>query len=209
LIPEQSEEKELIRLARGGDIRAKSEIVRRHQDLVYNLALKLTGNPGDAETVLQESFLKIFEKLAGFRQESSLRTWIYRITANEALMLLRRRKGAPVSMELEGEDEAVPRYRQMLASLDRNPLELLLDNEFRTALEKAMIELPDSWRVPFVLKDIEGLSLADVADDLGITIPAVKAALHRARVALRNRLAEFIEQREAGDIKSFAPKEKG
>jgi RNA polymerase sigma-70 factor (ECF subfamily) len=209
LISEQTEEKELVRRAIGGDLRAKAEIVRRHQDLVYNLALKLTGNPGDAETVLQESFLKIFEKLAGFRQESSLRTWIYRITANEALMLLRRRKGAPVSMDLDSDDEILPRYSRMLASLDRNPLELLLDNEFKTALEKALVDLPDSWRVPFVLKDIEGLSLAEVADDLGITVPAVKAALHRARVALRNRLAEFIEQREAGDSRSPAPKEKG
>jgi RNA polymerase sigma-70 factor (ECF subfamily) len=209
LISEPTEEKELVRRAVSGDLRAKAEIVHRHQDLVYNLALKLTGNSGDAETVLQESFLKIFEKLGGFRQESSLRTWIYRITANEALMLLRRRKGAPISMEVESEEEATPRYRQMLASLDRNPLELLLDNEFRNALEKAMIELPDSWRVPFVLKDIEGLSLQEVADDLGITVPAVKAALHRARVALRNRLAEFIEQREAGVLGSSAPNVKG
>lgn len=198
-----------MRRALDGNLAAKSEIVRRNQDLVYNLALKLVSNPGDAETVLQETFLKVFEKLESFRQESSLRTWIYRIAANAALMLLRQRKSEPVSMDLDDDEEATPRYSRMLASLDRNPLQLLLDQEFQGALEQAMAELPDSWRVPFVLKDIEGLSLQEVADDLDTTVPAIKASLHRARVFLRNRLVEFIEQREAGSLRMPALRGKG
>jgi len=177
--------------------------------------LKLVSSADDAETILQETFLKVFEKLAGFRQESSLRTWIYRITANETLMLLRQRKAEPFSVSVEEDDEAPSRHSRMLASLDRNPLELLLDNEFRQALENAMADLPDAWRIPFVLKDIEGLSLQETAEDLNTTVPAVKAALHRARVALRNRLEEFIERREAGSIQpridflSKTPPQKG
>jgi RNA polymerase sigma-70 factor (ECF subfamily) len=203
------EEKVLVRRALDGDLNAKSEIVRRNQDLVYNLALKLVSNPDEAETVLQETFLKVFGKLGGFRQESSLQTWIYRIAANAALMLLRQRKSQPVLVDLDDRDDNPSLYSRMLASLDRNPLDLLLNNEFRETLEKAMAELPDSWRVPFVLKDVEGLSLQEVADDMNTTVPAVKAALHRARVALRNRLAGFFEQREAGMLRLPLSRGKG
>lgn len=146
---------------------------------------------------MQETFLKVFEKLPTFRQESSLRTWIYRIATNEALMRLRQRKGNLVSVEEEPDEGEAARFSVMLKSLDRNPLELLLDSEFKRALEKAMAELPDSWRIPFVLKDIEGFSLQEIADQLNTTVPAVKSALHRGRTALRDRLADFIEQRES------------
>ncbi|RJP77672.1 MAG: sigma-70 family RNA polymerase sigma factor [Candidatus Zixiibacteriota bacterium] len=195
-------EKEMVQRALDGDVRARTEIVLRHQDLVYNLALKLTGNPERAECVLQETFLKVFEKLDTFRLDSALGTWIYRIATNAALMMLRQRKGRLVPMEEEGDDEETSRYARMLKSLDRDPLELLLDTEFKDALERAMAQLPDSWRVPFVLKDIEGLSLQEIAQTMNTTVPAVKAALHRGRTALRDHLAEFIEAREAADQKS-------
>ncbi len=166
--------------------------------MVYNLALKLVSNSDDAENVLQETFLKVFEKLETFKLESSLRTWIYRIAANEALMLLRKRKGEWISMDDEREDDtASRRYDRMLKSLDRNPLELLLDAEFKQALGTALAELPASRRIPFVLKDIEGLSLQEVANQLNTTVPAVKSALHRGRTFLRDRLAEFIDQYKA------------
>ncbi len=197
-ISEPLSDRELVQRALAGDLPAKSEIVRRHQDLVYNLALKLVSNPETAECVLQDTFLKVFEKLATFRQESSLQTWIYRIATNEALMRLRQRKFNVISVDEEPEDPETSRFSSMLKSLDRNPLELLLDSEFKKALEEAMAELPDSWRVPFVLKDIEGLSLQEIADQLNTTVPGVKSALHRGRTALRNRLAEFISHREQG-----------
>jgi RNA polymerase sigma-70 factor, ECF subfamily len=187
-----------VQRALAGQVQAKAEIVRRHQDLVYNLALKLVSRPEEAESVLQETFLKVFENLGSFRQEASLRTWIYRIATNAALMALRRRKPASLSIDVGEEEEGSGRYSRMLRSLDRNPLELLMDREFQQALEKAMSDMPDAWRIPFVLKDIEGLSLQEIADDLNTTIPAVKAALHRGRVLLRNRLADFIERRESG-----------
>ena len=199
-IPEPLSDRELVQRALAGDLAAKSEIVRRHQDLVYNLALKLVSHPEAAECVLQDTFLKVFEKLGTFRQESSLQTWIYRIATNEALMRLRQRKYTTVPVEEESAEEDTSRFTTMLKSLDRNPLELLLDNEFKAALERAMAELPDSWRIPFVLKDIEGLSLQEIADQLNTTVPAVKSALHRGRTALRNQLAEFITKHELGRI---------
>lgn len=110
-------------------------------------------------------------------------------------MLLRQRKSDLVSVDRQKESEAASKYARMLRSLDRNPLEMVLDAEFKEALEKAMAGLPDAQRAAFVLKDIERLSLQEVADDLKATVPAVKALLHRGRTALRDALAEFIERR--------------
>jgi RNA polymerase sigma-70 factor (ECF subfamily) len=164
--------------------------------MVYNLALKLVADAEMAECVLQETFLKVFEKLTSFRGEASLRTWIYRIAANAALMMLRQRKGELISVDQDEASEASSKYARMLRSLDRDPLEMLLDVEFKSALEKAMAELPDSWRVAFVLKDVEGMSLQEIAAELNTTVPAVKALLHRGRMALRDKLAEFIEKQK-------------
>lgn len=163
--------------------------------MVYNLALKLLNNQEQAECALQDTFLKVFEKLDGFRGDSSLKTWIYRIAANTALMQLRQRKADPATLEESPDTSASPKIANMLRSLDRDPLELLLDAEFEAALERAMASLPDSWRIPFVLKDIEGLSLQEIAEALKTTVPAVKAALHRGRSRLRDDLADFMEKR--------------
>jgi RNA polymerase sigma-70 factor (ECF subfamily) len=164
--------------------------------MVYNLALKLVGEPGEAENILQETFLKVFEKLDTFRAESSLQTWIYRIATNAALMAIRQRRGDLVEFDEEADFTPAAKYQRMLNSLSRSPLDLLLDAEFKRALEKAMADLPDSWRIPFVLKDIEGFSLQDIADELNTTVPSVKAALHRGRNALRDTLADFIDGTE-------------
>ncbi|HEX7343466.1 MAG TPA: sigma-70 family RNA polymerase sigma factor, partial [bacterium] len=139
-----ADEKELIARALAGDVQAKTEIVLQHEDMVYNLALKLVSRAEAAEGILQDTFLKVFEKLGNFRSESSLKTWIYRIATNEALMHLRQRKGELVSMDQPEESEASLKYARMLKSLDRDPLEIMLDAEFKSALEGAMAELPDS-----------------------------------------------------------------
>ena len=194
----EQEEKELVARALADDVKAKTQIVHNYQGMVYNLALKMVNDPEKAENVLQDTFLKIFEKLDTFRGDSSLQTWIYRITVNTALMSLRRRKETWVSLEEDPELNASSKYSKMMESLERNPLELLLDSEFKEALERAMAELPTSWRLPFILKDIEGLSLQEVADTLDTTVPAVKAALHRGRSTLRDKLADYIERRETG-----------
>jgi RNA polymerase sigma-70 factor (ECF subfamily) len=197
-------ERDLIAKAVAGDSQAKTLIVLEHEDLVYNLALKLLKSPEDAEGILQETFLKVFQKLSLFRAESSLKTWIYRIAMNEALMVLRQRKADFVSVDDTGDEQPSLRHARMLKSLDRDPLEMMLDAEFKSALEAAMAELPDSWRIAFVLKDIEGLSLQEIAEELNTTVPAVKALLHRGRTALRNRLAEFIETHPSKSGKASA-----
>jgi RNA polymerase sigma-70 factor (ECF subfamily) len=190
----------LVQKALAGDAAAKTEIVERNMRNVYNLALRLTGNPEEAENVLQDTFLKVFEKLGDFRADSQLGTWIHRIATNEALMRMRSRKGkyfVPIEEEPKG-DEDNGDIGFIVQSLDRDPLTLTLDDELRKKLEKAILSLPESLRTAFVLKDLEGLSMAEIGEQMGKTVAAVKADLHRARLRLRKQLAEFVEGRNHG-----------
>ena len=136
------DEKDLVSRALSGDVEARTRIVKDNQEIVYNLALKMVSDPIEAENILQETFLKVFEKLDSYKGNSSLQTWIYRIATNTALMQFRQRKGEHVVLDEDPDSEKTSKYQAMLVSLDRDPLEILMDNEFKEALEKAMSALP-------------------------------------------------------------------
>jgi RNA polymerase sigma-70 factor, ECF subfamily len=194
-----SSQKTLIENALKGDTSAQTKIVEDHQKNVYNLGLRLTGREQEAECILQDTFLKVFEKLDTFRSDSQLGTWIHRIATNIALMRMRSQKGKYFqSIEEEIQDDEVQKgnFSFIAKSLDRDPLELTLNDELKERLEEAIASLPDSLRTTFVLKDLEGLSMAEISDETGKSISAVKATLHRARVRLREQLAEFVKESE-------------
>ncbi len=163
--------------------------------MVYNLALRLTRDPERAAVVLQETFLKVFLALPRFRSRSRLKTWIYRIAVNEALQRIRRTKSRKF-VELDAIDEQANRDLAFAAaSLQQNPHAMLENRELRDRLEAAVGELPAKHRTAFVLVDIEGLPLKDAASIAGTTLAALKTDLHRARLFLRNRLADYLEER--------------
>ncbi|MBS1261608.1 MAG: ECF RNA polymerase sigma factor SigW [Calditrichaeota bacterium] len=193
---EYEREAELVRRALAGDRDAKTRIVLEHRDNVYNLALKLTGSADEAESVLQDTFLNVFEKLDRFRGESRIGTWIHRVATNAALMRMRARKNryfVPIAEDPAEEDENSADGSRVLPSVDLNPLELTLNEELKRKLNEGIASLPPHLRTAFVLKDLEGLSMAEIAERLGKTVSAIKADLHRARVKLRAQLAEFAE----------------
>lgn len=195
---ELAEEQELIARAVAGDRDARTEIVLRHQRNVYNLGLRLTGDSDAAENILQDTFLKVFEKLGSFRGDSRLGTWIHRIATNAALMMMRSKKGkyfVPIEEERTNEDEDSGDMSFIAQSLDRDPLELTLDEELKHNLERAITMLPDNLRAAFVLKDLEGMTMQEIGEELGKSVSAIKADLHRARLKLRKQLAEFVEGR--------------
>ncbi len=196
----REKEKLLIEQALAGNDKARTEIVLQHQRNIYNLGLRLSGNEEEAECILQDTFLKVFEKLDNFRGQSKLGTWIHRIATNVALMRIRSKKGkyfVPIEEEIndDKEDRDVVHIAQ---SLDSSPLDLALNEELRQTLDRAIVELPPSLRTAFVLKDLHGLSMADIAEETGKTVSAIKADLHRARVKLRAKLVEFVEGGENG-----------
>ena len=184
----------LVSRARAGDKEALSKIVTDNEQLVYNTALRLVSNTEDAECVMQETFLKVFQALPQFKGESSLSTWIYRIATNFALMRLRDRKkdfSGFDQVDLRVSKSALEKFNH---SIGANPHRAIENAELRSKMDEAIDELPPKFRSVFVLKDIEGLSLKEIADMNNMSFPAVKSNLHRARLYLRNRLAEYAEK---------------
>jgi RNA polymerase sigma-70 factor (ECF subfamily) len=193
-----ADEGTLVRAALAGDLRAREEIVLRYQKMVYNLALRLTRDSDEAAVVLQETFLKTFASLSRFRARSRLATWIYRIAVNEALQRLRRGKTERRFVDLDDLEADPTRDLSFVArAFDESPHALLENRELRERLEEAIGELPPKHRAAFVLVDIEGLPLREAARDAGTTIAALKSDLHRARLFLRDRLAAYLEGRNA------------
>jgi RNA polymerase sigma-70 factor (ECF subfamily) len=172
-------------------------LVNQNSDPIYRLALKMTGNPQDAEDVLQETFIKAFNHLKSFEGRSKISTWLYRIATNEALMLLRKRKDGLVDIDegLETDDgEVVPIQIVDWCCL---PEKELLSAESREFLREAAENLSDSNRAAFLLRDVEGLSTKEAAEALAISESALKVRLMRARMELREALSGYYANKLA------------
>lgn len=195
----------LAQRAQAGELAAFEALVERHRDAVYRLALRLLGSQADAAEVAQETFLTAYRKLADFRGEASVATWLHRIAANFALMRLRQRKVANEVGDGDGDEpDGAPTFNSRGSLLDdvadwsRSALDLTLDRELRGAIDAAMAKLPKDLKEVFVLRDLEGLSYEDVALATGLSMPAMKSRLHRARLALRAAIDGFYAERDDG-----------
>ncbi len=184
--------------AKAGRQDAFAEIVERHSPVVYNLALRLVKDPHEAEEVLQETFISAFRALPKFEGRSQLGTWLYRIGYNAALMHLRKRRPPADSLDEPVTTEDGDSLPRELVDWGSIPDDLLLNRELRTVLDAALETLPESLRSVFVLRDIEGLSTAETAAALGLTETNAKVRLHRARLALRERLTGYFAHGENG-----------
>lgn len=172
-------------------------LVKRFAPLVYAQAMRMVGDPDEAESVLQLTFIKACEKFDSFEGRSGLGSWLYRIATNEALMQLRRH--APqlglddLAETLQPED--VP---HRIGPWPLDPATTALDSELRIQLEQALASLPESLRIVFVLREIQGLSTEETAATLNLGASAVKVRLHRARLRLRELLAAYMAGEERG-----------
>ncbi len=182
----------MITAAKLGQQDAYTEIVERHSATVYNLAFRLMADPHEAEDVLQETFISAFRALPRFEGRSQLGTWLYRIAYNAALMRLRKRRIRTESLDEPGVAEGVDLAPRQFADWTALPDKLLLGRELRDSLNAALLTLPESMRSVFVLRDIEGLSTAETAAALALTETNVKVRLHRARLALREKLSAYF-----------------
>jgi RNA polymerase sigma-70 factor (ECF subfamily) len=189
------DESVLVTQSREGDARAFGELIRRYEGKIFRLAQHITQNREDAEDVLQETFLKAYEHLDQFQGNSKFYTWIVRIAVNQALMKLRRRK-TDKSVSLDetidtGEDTIV----REIAAWDENPEQRFSREELREILDSAIQGLDPPYRSVFVLRDIEDLSTEETAEALGLSIPAVKSRLLRARLQLREKLTRHFKRK--------------
>lgn len=187
----QDAERELIVQAKNGSAAAFEQLVERYGTRIFRLAQNITRHRQDAEDVVQNAFVQVFKSLPNFRGDASFYTWLRRITVNEALTKLRRRRSNEVSIDepVEVDDALIPRE---IEDWGPNPEQSYSQQELRMILDTTISELDPGYRVVFQLRDIEGLSTEEVAEVLDMTASAVKTRLQRARMKLRNSLDKYF-----------------
>ena len=189
----RTEDRLLVARLQAHDETAVHELAERYGSRIYQLALRQMKNREDAEEVTQDVLMKVYRKIGAFRGDSALSSWIYRITFNTAMSRLRTAKLARAAQQHErnrdGEDEQqTPRQPADWSSM---PDEELLRAQLRRAVVAAIQELPEIYRVPVVLRDIEGLSTEEASSRLHVKDQTLKSRLHRGRLMLRERLQAF------------------
>lgn len=189
----QLSDRELVSRFQRGCLASYEELIKRYSARAYSLAARLTKNQQDAEEVLQDVFVTVYRKLAGFEGKSSFSSWLYRVTVNASFMKLRKRKQEQ-SVSLE---DVLPQVIE--GAMARSTTELEGDrhtsrNEVTLILEDAISKLPDDYRPVFILRDVDGLTSREVSKILDLTIPAVKSRLHRSRLMLKKRLTRFYSE---------------
>jgi RNA polymerase sigma-70 factor, ECF subfamily len=191
----KDDEGALVAAAKGGDITAFETLVGRYERKIFRLAQNITQNKEDAEDVMQEAFLKSYQHLGEFQGNSRFYTWLVRIAVNQALMKLRKRRPNQVSLDEEvdtGED-TMPRE---VEDWGPSPEERYKQSELGQILNSTIAELEPPFRIVFQLRDIEELSTEETAEALGLSVPAVKSRLLRARLKLRQKLNRYFRQGE-------------
>ncbi len=184
----------LARMLQAGSETAYEELIQQFQQPVYNLALRLLDRESDAGDIVQEVFLKVFRSVHAFRGQSSLRTWIYRITVNESHNRRRwmfRHQHNEVCLECEGTDESV--HERAIPDTGRSPFECALDHQRMVLIERALSKVKPCFREAVVLRDMEDLSYEEIAEILQISLGTVKSRILRGREALRRKLSSCFE----------------
>ena len=196
ILPSQvvkADEPILVAAAKAGDISAFDTLVNRYERKIFRLTQNITQNREDAEDAMQEAFLKAFEHLGDFEGNSRFYTWLVRIAVNQALMKLRRRRSNIVSLdeEIDTGEDMMPRE---IEDWGPSPIERYEQTEMGQILSKVIGELDPSFRIVFQLRDIEQLSTEETAEALGLSVPAVKSRLLRARLKLRQKLNQYFRR---------------
>jgi len=193
----QDDDRTLLTRAQGGEMSAFEALVARHEDKVYGLALRMTRSEADAAEITQDTFLSAYQHLAEFRGEAAFGSWVHRIAANNALMRLRRQR----VLDIVSDEIAGPEFtdRGSLAEVPESDWskradDKVLDDELGRAIQVATDALPEGYREVFLLKDVEGLSYEEISEMVGISVPAVKSRLHRARLALREAIDAYYKE---------------
>jgi RNA polymerase sigma-70 factor (ECF subfamily) len=185
---------DLVKAAQGGDKRGFDELVRRYQDKVYRLCFKILRHEDDAAEALQDAFLSAYKGLAHFKAESTFSTWLYRIATNASLMKYRKRRDGHISLE-QSQSSNEDSETLQIPDWTQQPVKDLLDAETREVMSEGIQRLPEELRTVFVLRDVQGLSNAEVSDVLQLSVAAVKSRLHRARRQLRDWLDRYFKDR--------------
>ncbi len=186
----------LVRQCQHGDPEAMSCLIAKYQDRIYNSILKICSNRDDAAELTQDTFVKVIESIGSFRGQSSFYTWLFRVAVNLTLNHCRRRlKFSPMSLDAthDKQETDTQRLSQVIADSGKNdPVRLAQQKELARVVSDAIGKLQDDYRVILILRDIEQMSYAEIAEVLDIEYGTVKSRLSRARNALRERLEAVL-----------------
>lgn len=178
-----------------GDGRIFEELVRRHKQCVYRVAINIIGNHEDAEEAVQQTFLRVHQYLRGFRRSSKFITWMTRIAVNEALQIRRQRRPAASLDDPQISDERL--LRKELRDWNEDPAKLYDKQKLHESVWRAVQSLPAIYREAIVLRDMQGLTAEESATALGIAVSALKTRLRRARIMMREALASYLRETTA------------
>jgi RNA polymerase sigma-70 factor (ECF subfamily) len=204
-ITTETADTELVALAQTGDLDAFEALANRYERRVYSLALRMLRQEQDAEDVTQQAFLSAMENLGRFRGDASFSTWLLRIATHAALKVIRKRKGLDtVSLEQATEEEdsygTIP-HPEYIADWRQSPEELVRKNEVQRLLDDALAKLDEKHRLVFLLRDVEGLSVKETAEALGLSEANTKVRLLRARLQLREELTRTLGDPERRPVR--------
>ena len=195
---DRTQDRQLIARLQAGDDSAVQDLADRYGSRIYQLALRHMKNREDAEEVAQDVLLKVYRKVGAFRGDAALSSWIYRITFNTAMSRLRTSRAARAAdqereraLAAETTSHADARAPRQAADWSRMPDESLLRLQLREAVTAAIEDLPEIYREPVVLRDIQGLSTEEASSRLHVKDQTLKSRLHRGRLMLRERLRAF------------------
>jgi len=195
---DRNQDRQLIARLQTGDEAAVHELAERYSPRIYQLALRHMKNREDAEEVTQDVLMKVYRKISAFRGDAALSSWIYRITFNTAMSRLRTTKAARAAdqereraLAAEQLDDERSRAARQPADWSSLPDEEMLRAQLRAAVQMAIDELPEIYRVPVVLRDIQGLSTEEASSRLNVKDQTLKSRLHRGRLMLRDKLRAF------------------
>jgi RNA polymerase sigma-70 factor (ECF subfamily) len=190
-----SDDLDLVHASKNGDVTAFEQLVKRYDRKLLRIAQNVTHNREDSQDAVQEAFLKAFQHLGEFREDSQFSTWLIRITLNQSLMKVRKQRRSIREVPLEEDFQAGENMLPIeVSDWAPHPEQLYRASELRDILIKALRELRPILSVVFVLRDIEGLSIAETAEVLSLSHSAVKARLWRGRLQLRERLNKYFRK---------------
>lgn len=190
----QIDDQILVTRTLAGETFCFEELFRRYSDRVYGISLGMVRSEAEAQDVVQETFMSAFRKLDSYRAESPFRGWLFRIASNASLMRLRTRRRRPeVSLELSGpsfDDEG--RHERPIKDLRPLASKTLEDQELGERLHQSIDALPEKYRSVLILADFDHRSMKEIGEQLGLSVPAVKTRLHRARLSIRQDLEVYL-----------------
>ena len=185
------EDEELISSAKNGDLEAFNKLISKYNQTIYSFSFKICRNENKAKETLQDTLINVFKSLKNFDGKSKFSTWVYKIVTNNCLMMARKSKSKE---HISVDDYKITIPEMELSEKYNLPSKNILDEELKSKLNDAIKKLPEKYRLVFLLRDVEDLTIDETSNILKISKPVVKTRLHRARVFLRNQLSDYYEK---------------